>query len=187
VGGIVGAICTAAQACVGGNCQALATKTVFVTSTTYDGATIGSLANADVLCQGRATAGGRLGTYKAFLSDDTTSAAARLTHATVPYTLVDGTIVANNWAGLMSFSLIAAINMSEFGAAAPAGALCGASANVYTGTFPNGNTATGDTCSNWTSNAAFADVGESDLTNGAWAALCAVQCNNVAALYCVQQ
>ena len=77
------------------------TSNVFVTSTIHDG-NLGGLAGADAICQARAEADGSLaapGTYKAWLSAGGAgnSAADRLTHATVPYKLVNGTQIAADW------------------------------------------------------------------------------------------
>jgi hypothetical protein len=172
---------------VSGSCLDLATRTVFVTSGVYDGVTIASVANANVLCQGLATAAGLLGTYNAFLSDESNDAADNLTHAPVPYTLVDGTIVANNWAGLISGNLLAAINMTESRGAAPAGTIVCGTSNVYTGSDAQGLRIAGDTCLNWTSNADFGAVGSSSRTDSLWAAWCGVPCNRLGALYCFEQ
>lgn len=101
----LGAICVESQ-CV-------KPKTVFVTSTVYSG-DLGGLAGADAKCQARAMAAGLDGKYRAWLSDSTTSAASRLSHATVPYVLVNGTIIAMNWTELTSGSLRAPIGLTEF-------------------------------------------------------------------------
>ena len=91
--------------------------TVFVTGATFTG-NLGGLAGADAKCQAAADAvpglAGR--TFKAWLSSSTVSAADRLTHATVPYKLSDGTTVADNWADLVDGSLDAPISRTETGA-----------------------------------------------------------------------
>lgn len=89
-------------------------KTVFITSQVFNG-NLGGLAGADAKCQQLATAAGLGGTYKAWLSDSTTDARDRLTHATVPYRLVDGTTVANDFTDLTDGSLDAPINRAENG------------------------------------------------------------------------
>jgi hypothetical protein len=180
---------------VSGSCLALATKTIFVTSATYDGSTIGSLGHADMLCQGLATASGLGGMYKAFLSDDTTDAVARLTHATVPYTLVDGTIVATNWTNLTSgaamspINLLAAVNMTEAGGPAPAGTFPMGNGNVFTGSFGDGTRGPGLTCNNWMSSdpgdSAF--TGDSPSVDLGWLSFSIETCDLLGALYCVQQ
>jgi hypothetical protein len=172
------------------SCLDLASKTVFVTSTTYDGGTIGSIANANALCQARAIVGGLGGTYRAFISDDTTDAATNLNHATVPYALVDGTVVANNWADLIDGSLIHAIDLDESGTPAVTGASgCDPGADVYTGSFASGTRASGNTCASWSSSSAgnLALIGDTAFTDSLWAFDCGLSCDQLAALYCFEQ
>src|SRR5262249_60557677 len=83
-------------------------KLVFVSSTTYTG-NLGGLSGADAKCQSLATSAGHAGTFKAWLSDDVTDAKSRLTHSTMPYVLVDGTIVATGFTDLTSGTLRHAI------------------------------------------------------------------------------
>ncbi|MFT4041478.1 MAG: hypothetical protein QM692_25060, partial [Thermomicrobiales bacterium] len=59
------------------------------------------------------------GTYKAWLSDATSSPATRFTKATVPYTLVDGTVIAQNWTDLISGTLRHAIDLTKQGTGIP--------------------------------------------------------------------
>jgi len=82
---------------------------VFVTSTKYTGdlKTAGSsvglgtatdgLDGADKICQARANAANRGGTWKAWLSTTTTSPSTSFNKATVPYKLLNGNIVAQSW------------------------------------------------------------------------------------------
>ncbi|MCP4247869.1 MAG: hypothetical protein GY778_12545, partial [bacterium] len=109
-------------------------KTVFATSTTYTGA-LGSFAGAYAKCQERANAAGLSGTYKAWLSGRPDgfggqNAADFLTHSAVPYKLVDGTKVADDWADLTDGSLDHAIDKDEFGNAV--------TGSVWTNTETNG-------------------------------------------------
>src|SRR5262249_23852873 len=83
-------------------------KLVFVSSTTYTG-NLGGLSGADAKCQSLATSAGHTGTFKAWLSDDLVDAKSRLTHAMMPYVLVDGTIVATGFNDLTSGTLRHAI------------------------------------------------------------------------------
>jgi hypothetical protein len=69
------------------------------------------------------------------LSDKNTSAAQRLTHATVPYVLVDGTPIAMSWSGLGG-ALLHALNMTEAGATPVVQNQC----NVFTNTREGGLT-----------------------------------------------
>ena len=80
-------------------------KTVFVTSETYTG-DLGGLAGADEKCNALASDAGLTGTYMAWLSDTSASPATRFTKSsTVPYVLVGGTVIANNWDDLITGGL----------------------------------------------------------------------------------
>lgn len=90
-------------------------KRVFVTSTLHTG-NFGGVTGADLKCQQRASAAGLPGTYKAWLSGSTlaSSPSVRFTKSTtLPYVLVDGTVIANNWADLTDGTLQHAINVTE--------------------------------------------------------------------------
>jgi hypothetical protein len=119
----------------GGSCL------VFVTSTLHNG-NLGGLAGADRICQARADAAGLPGTFKAWLSDSTQAARARLTHAAVPYVLVEGTQVAAHWADLVDGTRAAPIQRNEKG---DPETCCG----VWTGTSAAG-TAISPQCLDWT-------------------------------------
>src|SRR5262249_27131858 len=100
-------------------------RRVFVTSLTYTG-NLGGLAGADALCQARADAAALGGTYKAWLADDSGSPATRFTHSTGEYVLVDGTVVAGNWADLTDGSTGHAIDKTEGNGTPPTtGSVCG--------------------------------------------------------------
>lgn len=159
-------------------------KRVFVSSATYNG-NLGGLSGADTKCQTLADAVPLGGTYKAWLSDSTTSAASRLTQSTLYYILVNGTRIANNWADLTSGDIDAPINVTETGAAP-------GSTPVWTNTNTNGaitSISTSLNCTNWTSSSsgvngyqgstAWADY---DWTNNTWN-----PCNQLKRLYCFEQ
>ncbi|HEY5922342.1 MAG TPA: hypothetical protein VIV11_11755 [Kofleriaceae bacterium] len=166
-------------------------RRVFLTSTFYDG-NFGGLAGADAKCQERADAAGLTGTYKAWLSDDTTSAGSRLEHSPDPYILVDGTVVANDWSQLGSSFLAHAIDKTELGG--PPTVIwtgCGSWAGVFTGTrTPNGSSWPGQTCQNWTSSSSsdIALIGHAFASNSHWTNLCSYQpCSTPTPLYCIEQ
>lgn len=91
-------------------------KVVFITGETHNG-NLGGLAGADAVCQNDADLEYLPGTYKAWLSDSTTSAASRLTHAIGPYLLAgrgaSGVKVADNWTDLTDGTLDNAINEDQ--------------------------------------------------------------------------
>jgi hypothetical protein len=177
------------------------TKLVFVSSISLTG-DLGGLDGADLKCQTLAKASSRSGTFKAWLSSTTTSAASRLTHSTGPYVLVNGTQVAADWAGLTSGTLLNPISMSETGGFPPQSNILCSSTNVpaaWTATAPDGTLATtvGATCADWTtsgpSNGAVLGIVAS--TSATWTDGCSSQvpggtstmCAGAAALYCIEQ
>jgi hypothetical protein len=114
-----------------------------------------------------------------------TSAAARLTHSTDPYKLVNGTLVANNWTDLTDGTIAAPINVTETGAAASSTTI-----TVLTGTneFGGVQDATA-TCSDWTS-ASSAQSGWFGITASTvfdWTKRNAGGCSANYSLYCIQQ
>jgi hypothetical protein len=174
------------------------TKRIFVSSESYTG-NLGGLTGADSLCQQLATTAKLGGTYKAWLSSTTTSASARLTHATVPYVLVNGVVVAQDWTGLTSGTLLSPIDVNEGGGPAPMELLmCGQSnaSVVWTATSTSGmlGTTQGATCADWTSSTTTtgAVLGFADRTDNGWTAACSAGsgstiCSGNAALYCLEQ
>src|SRR5207248_2371284 len=134
----------------------------------------GGLAGADAKCQALASAAALTGTYKAWLSTSTINARDRVTQSGVPYTLVDGTVVATNFTQLTSGTLLHAINKTQSNGAPPASdAMCN-STQVWTDTFSNG---TGDLsdCDEWTNSGTTtgtAILGDYTVTDGHWTYHC---------------
>lgn len=165
--------------------QSIATKRVFKTSTTYTG-NLGGLSGADNKCQSRASAAGLSGTWKAWLSDGTASADSRLNHFNGPYTLLDGTVVADNWTDLTDNTLDRNINMTEFKV------IDSNLSNVWTGTNPQGGS-TGKNCVNWTVSFGwpyFGGVGSGNSTLSYWTQGASDQAycsSNYLSLYCFEQ
>jgi hypothetical protein len=156
---------------------------VFLTFEDFSGGAIGGLAGADAKCQQEASYEGVPGTYKAWLSDSTTSAAARLTHSRGPYVLVDGSKVADNWSDLTDGSIARAITQTLTGDRGLGG--------VWTGTSPSGGISyPASTCSDWTSDIGLGADGYHGAANGDWT-LNSVQpldnCSVQSPLYCFQQ
>lgn len=159
--------------------------TIFITSTTTS-AVMGGYAGADSLCAAAATAASLPGTFLAWISDGSTTPASRFTQSTVPYALVDGTIVADNWSGLVSGNLRHAISLTESGGSPPPPTLGGV-CNAWTGTSPAG-TAQDGSCTSWSATSDNSCAGNSSLSNGAWSCQCSgAICGGTAALFCVQQ
>lgn len=169
----------------------VAKNTVFVTSTTYaanfgaSAAAAITAANAD--CAARATAGGLSGTYYAWIANSANNPANEFTQSTLPYELLNGTVVATNWTALTSGALSNAITETEL-----AGTL--ASGDVWSNVGTAGgeqSTATSKNCSNYTS----ASSGNNDLygtigaKNATWTykSTNTVACNNSEHLYCFSQ
>ncbi|EJK55631.1 hypothetical protein THAOC_24620, partial [Thalassiosira oceanica] len=113
-------------------------KIVFVTSERYNG-NLGGLAGADARCQERAKAAGLSGTFKAWLSDRTTSVSQRFDRDFdyAAFFRTDGVMVANDWSDLTDGSLLGAIDRDEFG-------------NTVGANFAWTNTDTGGTQEGWT-------------------------------------
>jgi hypothetical protein len=172
-------------------------RVIFVSSVSYS-ANLGGLDGADAKCQGLAQVAGLPGTFKAWLSDKKTAARDRLTHADVPYKLVDGTVIAKSWAELTSGTLAHGIYKTEKGSSPPAqqNARCYPSAWTFTDQY-GGIENMGD-CKGWTDTEAEAvavDAGTGTVlgfpgstyptwTEGCWDTLA---CSFTAPLYCIEQ
>ena len=174
-------------------------KKVFITSTKYDG-NLGGLAGADAKCQARASAGGLSGTYKAWLSDASTSAASLLTHAPVPYKMLNGTAIANDWSSLVASYILNEFKIDEFGNAIPydpGGSVSGCSWAggmfffPWTCTTNSANIANASkNCSNWTTNSSgvVGEVGLGGYSLSQWTDWCTeFNCNLTNRLYCFEE
>jgi hypothetical protein len=127
----------------------------------------------------------------AWLSDDTGSPSTRFMRSTGPYVLVDGTVIANDWADLTDGNLAAAIHLTETGG--DADVLPGVG-GVWTHTLPDGTPGGSSLnvhCENWqtTDDSARGDAGFAFRTNLRWtdgetSGLCTSFRNNH---YCFQQ
>lgn len=165
-------------------------KTLFLSSQFFY-SNLGGLSGADAKCQTLANAVPSLTgkTFKAWLSDSVTSARDRLTHAAVPYKLVDGTVVANNWTDLTDGTLANPILKDEAGrtvASAPPYPY------VWTDTNSDGSQTSrniGNTCQNWavTTSSIQGGVGFSAHTALSWTQHSSQNCALTARLYCMEQ
>ncbi len=152
----------------------------------------GGLAGADANCQAAATSAGLPGTYKAWLSDSTTSASARLTHYTGPYYTPPGGVnhveVASNWAGLTSGAIEWPIFIDEHGVRS-------LTHYAWTNTSPAGaavHTESDESCQDWTDDRqdAASVYGSVASTNANWTEFKGGEqnlCWTASALYCIQQ
>lgn len=159
---------------------------VFVTSTSYQG-DLGGLTGADQKCQDRADAASLGGTWKAWLSDSNTSAASRLTHSSVPYKLINGTVIANGWTDLTDGTIQSPIDVTEQGVKV-------VGTPVWTGTRGNGSahSESNNFCRDWTIAGYYAQGdrayrGISWVTTEAWTNASFDGCYNYQPIYCFEQ
>lgn len=165
-------------------------KLAFVTSLTYDG-NLGGLSGADSRCQARASSAGLVGSFKAWISGDSTSEEARdrLTQADVPYRRVDGVKIADDWDDLTDGSLDAPLNVDQNGNTVVS------SLTAYTNTDPDGSRHELDReCGpgngpQWNSDSEFESgaYGTVGATNGTWSWVTNNACDNFRRLYCFEQ
>ncbi len=161
--------------------------TVFVTSAGYS-SNLGGLSGADDKCNTRASAGGLSGSYKAWLSDSSSSPSSRFTNkagSKRPYIMTNGTFIADSWADLTDSSLDAALDRTE--------TIVQASQNVWVNTYQGGSwsTSVNESCQDWTSISGSYDgrSGRSWQSNSTWEAAdtnmgCTGSTNN--RLYCFE-
>lgn len=171
-------------------CNDLGQCEVFVTSETFTGA-LGGLTGADAACATAAANAGLLGTYKAWLSDDTDGPLTRFAQATVPYVRVDGAVIADDWADLLDCTegagttcLENRINVDEFGATVGA-------SGVWTSTNTDASRITPH-CSNWTSedsDSGASGVGSTTSLQEFWTGNGGTsgRCDQTRRLYCFRQ
>jgi len=121
------------------------------------------------------------GVYKAWVSDRASTVSSRMSQATVPYRLLDGSTIARDWPDLTSGRLLHAINVREDTTTLSAGV------EVWTGTLGGGNLAP-FYCNNWTTTQGSGMVGTSDLTSEAWTYAHQQYCSTPTVhLYCFEQ
>lgn len=155
---------------------------VFITSTSYNG-NLGGLEGADTKCQERANAVNLGGTWRAWLSDNSTPVSWRFIHSFLPYKLLDGTLIANNWADLTDGQLAQTITRTE--------TYSYHGNYVWSGTKENGEILNPGAfkCNDWTSSTAngAAPVGHSGYTDYQWSWGSSYGCANNYPLYCFEQ
>ncbi len=160
-------------------------KVVFVSSQKYAG-NLGGLAGADDKCNELARAAALTGTFKAWLSSSSESAASRLSHADVPYFLTNGTRIANGWSDLVDGGLLAGIHVTERQDSVPAEQSAWSN-SVATGavasTSPNASCASFSS----SSSAMMAATGGVDFVGTAWSQRSKKACSAPQRLYCIEQ
>lgn len=171
--------------------SATADKKIFLTSTTYSG-NLGGVSGADSSCSTRATAGGLSGVFKAWIAVTTGTNDPNTTFlkSAVPYKMVGGATVANDWAGLTSGSILAEVNIDEFG-----NTIAGTEkrlTNVTTsGTASSSGSSNTQNCTGFTSANGGRDsrYGTAGATNSTWTdnGSTTTACNGTFRLICVQQ
>lgn len=165
-------------------------RLVFVTSTVYKGDLAPQLADktgldlADAHCQQQAELGGKVGHFRAWLSDSTGSPATRFdTTFGGAYKLVTGDVVAaTGWVDLTDGTLAHAIDRDQNGTSFPGDA-------VRTNTQPNGTAfLPGESCNDWTSTSTRLKsfVGFTSAVDDKWTANEPNLCSVVDRLYCFE-
>ena len=159
------------EACVGAGQSA---RRVFVTSTAVAG-DFGGVAAGDLLCQELADGQELGGTWKAWLSDGSSSPSTAFTRSASGYLDLVGNVVAYEWARLLDDP----IRFDETGTAVASDAM------VWTGTDEAGD-ALAEHCDGWTSTTGTGAVGQ---VNGVldWTSATAQDCSVPAHLYCFEQ
>lgn len=183
VAGVACGVCTSTQACVSNACTVV--KRVFATKSEYPGQ-LGGLAGGDAKCATAAAAANLGGTWKAWLSDATTPALARIADVG-PWYRVESplrTRVFNNKANLQT-SPLAGITTDENGTALPRP--FGDAPQVWTGTAVGGSSSTFH-CQSWTFlGSAYGTVGLAGAIDNQWTISASPSCANSAHLYCFEQ
>ena len=146
----------------------------------------GSALLGDAGCQAFADGAALGGVWASWTSDATTSPSARFVQSTVPYMLVDGTVVANDWADITDGILAHAIDQDELGTTP-------GSVEVWTGSDASGVPHASDPhCEDWTSqldtSTAAVGIAHVSITAFEWSFTYSQFCDrdNVR-LYCFEQ
>lgn len=157
-------------------------RRVFVTQAISNG-NHGGVAGADATCQSEAATAGLPGTYKAWISDDTSTPNNSFTKYGADYVLTDGTVIANGWTDLTDGTIDNAINVYANSVSYTTGITA-----VMTNTNTSGNAVSAsNTCSNFTIGFGSVNIGLLSDTNSFWTLRTNNSCGNSARLYCFQQ
>lgn len=139
-------------------------RRVFITAGTYS-ADLDGVDGADDACQAAAEAVGLLGNWQAWISQFQNGVSDRFVESDVPYLLLDGSVVADNWMDLTDGQIQRAIDLDEHMVIAPK------PRTVWTATQFSGAPLDGSDCNGWTDDTeGSASVGTSfaKITSGNW-------------------
>ncbi|MEM8609869.1 MAG: hypothetical protein AAGF92_22425 [Myxococcota bacterium] len=152
---------------------------VFVTEAVQNGA-LGGIQVADRLCQTEADLAGVDGTFAVWLSTTDSSVADRLVQSSGPYTLVDGTLIANDWQDLLDGTIQAPINLDASGTQR--------GGDVWTGTLATGESFAGGDCEGFTEGTmGVSQCGSTASAGSAWTEASTPSCSTQLRLYCFEQ
>jgi hypothetical protein len=170
----------ASGSCTDGGCD----PAVFLSSREYTGAIgDGGVVSADEECALLAKAAGVPGTFRAWLaSADGAAPASRFVKSSRPYRLLDGTLVAADFAALTK-TLATSFGLTEQRTAV-------AFAYVWTAAERNGTPIAGaGDCAGWTTSdsTVMGGSGESDDVVEEWTKFQDIACSTKARLYCFEQ
>ncbi len=158
---------------------------VFITSEAYQGFKLGGLYGADQRCRSLAAKAGllRFETFRAWLSLPAMAATDRLLHSPGRYKLVNGLVIAQDWASLASGKLQNTITVDEKSQTQDS--------RVWTGTLADGQPALGsEFCSDWDDDSGFVFYGGSGRSlaaDSAWSFYEHGECGSEYRLYCVEE
>ena len=154
-------------------------RRIFVTATVQTGS-MGGIAGADEICATQADAAGLEGEFRAWLSTLASPVSGRLVESTVPYVLVDGTVIADDWDDLTDDSIQAPIDLDATGQ--PRGG------DVWTGTLPSGEPYDGGDCDGFTSDSSGISLcGSTQFVDTRWSAAQTPSCSTRLRLFCIEQ
>lgn len=157
---------------------------VFVTSTLKNG-NLGGLAGADATCNSLASTAGLSGTFVAWLSSGTATAASRLGSAQ-GFVRVDGLPFANTVADITANKIFNPLRINESGVDVTAGIAPSSSAlTVWTGTAKDG-TASANRCNDWTDGTVTGFTGRANGGPASWTGRSDSGCGTTRRVYCFQ-
>lgn len=175
------------QSCLSqGVCSGATGQRVFMTSSLFDGNfkqfNNNVLAAADSLCMAAAQSINLPGTYKAFVSTQSTGAIDRIV-GNGPWLNMAGKVAFNNKSGLLVGPL-AALTYDERGRDLKA---ISTELRAWTGSGVNGRVS--ENCNDWTSSNTLAPWGNGDATDSSWMAHdnSLAGCSSKFRLYCFEQ